>query len=55
MLSKNYLENKEACEDAFELKMLDAQFKKDIEKVDAGINPFDRPDNTPYQCEGCGS
>ena len=55
MLSKNYLEHKEACEDAFEVKMLDAQYKKDIEKVDAGINPFDRPDNTPYQCEGCGS
>lgn len=55
MLSKNYLEQKSACEDDFEVKMLDAQYKKDIEKVEQGINPFDKPENSGYECFGCGS
>ena len=55
MLSKNYLEQKDACESPFEVKMLDAQYKKDVEKVEAGINPFDKPENSGYECFGCGS
>ena len=55
LLAKKYLDQKSACDDDFEVKMLDAQYDKDLAKIEAGINPFERPDNTPYQCEGCGS
>lgn len=39
-----------------EIKMLKAEYEKNIELVNQGINVFaDRPDNSPYECEGCGS
>lgn len=41
---------------ALEIKMLKAEYEKNIELVNEGINVFaDRPDNSPYECEGCGS
>lgn len=39
-----------------EIKMLKAEYEKNIQLVNEGINVFaDRPDNSPYECEGCGS
>ena len=39
-----------------EIKMLKAEYDKNIKLVNQGINVFaDRPDNSPYECEGCGS
>ena len=39
-----------------EIKMLKAEYEKNIQLVNQGINVFaDRPDNSPYECEGCGS
>jgi len=39
-----------------EIKMLKAEYEKNIKLVNQGINVFaDRPDNSPYECEGCGS
>lgn len=55
ILSKKYLEQKSACESDMEVKMLDRQYAQDLEKINNGINPFEKPDNSPYQCEGCGS
>lgn len=55
ILSKNYLEAREQCESPFEVKMLDREYNDNIKKVENGINPFDKPDNSPYECEGCGS
>jgi len=55
LLSKKYLEQREACESPLEVKMLDAQYADDIKKINEGLNPFNKPDNSPYECEGCGS
>lgn len=55
LLSRKHLEAMEQAEDAFEKKMLEAEYRKNIEKVEQGINPFDKPDNSPYECEGCGA
>lgn len=55
LLSKKYLEQKSACESALEVKMLDAQYKKDVEKIENGINPFEKPENSGFDCFGCGS
>jgi dynactin complex subunit len=39
-----------------EIKMLKAEYEKNIQLVNQGINVFaDRPGNSPYECEGCGS
>jgi wyosine [tRNA(Phe)-imidazoG37] synthetase (radical SAM superfamily) len=39
-----------------ELKMLQMEHQKNVELVNQGINVFaERPDNSPYNCEGCGS
>ena len=39
-----------------QIKMLKAEYEKNIKLVNKGINVFaDRPDNSPYECEGCGS
>jgi hypothetical protein len=48
LLSRKHLEAMEQAEDAFEKKMLEAKYKKNIEKVEQGINPFDKPDNSSY-------
>jgi len=55
LLSKKYLEQKSACESEMEVKMLDREYKKDIEKINNGINPFDKPENSGFECFGCGS
>jgi hypothetical protein len=39
-----------------EIKMLKAEYEKNIQLVNQGINVFaDRPDNSPYECDSCGS
>ena len=41
---------------AMEVKMLQMEHQKNVELVNQGINVFaERPDNSPYNCEGCGS
>ena len=55
LLSKKYLEQKSACESDLEVKMLNEQYRKDAEKIENGINPFDKPENSGFECFGCGS
>lgn len=39
-----------------ELKMLQMEHDKQVELTKQGINVFaEKPDNSPYNCEGCGS
>ena len=42
-------------EDSFSQSMLRAEHRKNMEKVEEGINPFDKPEQSDYICEGCGA
>ena len=55
LLSKKHTKAIEEADTDFEIKMLEAEYKKNIKKLDDGINPFDKPENSNYECIGCGA
>ena len=55
-LHRKLIVDSEEASTTLEIKMLKAEYEKNIELVNQGINVFaDRPGNSPYECEGCGS
>lgn len=46
-----------AADSAFEKKMIQGEFDKKMEKLTAGVNIFEdnRPDDSHYECIGCGA
>ena len=55
-LHRKLILDSEEASITLEIKMLKAEYEKNIQLVNEGINVFaDRPDNSPYECEGCGS
>jgi phosphotransferase system HPr-like phosphotransfer protein len=55
-LQSQYEKNVEEADSSLEIKMLNAEFNKNVELTESGVDVFaSKPDNSPYQCEGCGS
>ena len=55
-LDRKLIVDSEEASTTLEIKMLKAEYEKNIQLVNQGINVFaDRPDNSPYECEGFGS
>jgi len=42
-------------EDTFSRNMCKAEYKSNLAKIERNINPIERPENSIYECEGCGS
>lgn len=45
------------ADSAFEKKMIQGEFDKKVEKLNAGVNIFEdnRPKDSDYECIGCGA
>lgn len=55
LLREKYEKALEEVKSTFDKAMLRAEYNNNLKKVEEGINPFEKPDNTDYQCIGCGS
>lgn len=55
LLDKKLEAELEKVEDSFSANMLRAEHKKNLQKVEEGINPFEKPEQSDYICEGCGA